>query len=231
MWSNQDTGWASPAAAAALQPAPATRDPAFMLRVLDEMDYGLVVVNAQLGILHCNHLARQELGCARMLVSHGQFLMGSTLEIASQLEAAVGLACRGQRRLEVFHRGDQALAASFIPLSHPLEPTAPQVLVTLERQSVCDNLAVRMFARGQGLSPGEELVLIALCRGLSIHSIAQEHGVAESTVRTQVKAVRAKTGSGSIRQLLARINRLPPVVPALRIIAPVQHNSRESSPS
>ena len=38
----------------------------------------------------------------------------------------------------------------------PLEADAPTVLVMLSRQSTCDNLAVRMFARTIGLSPSEE---------------------------------------------------------------------------
>ena len=114
---------------------------------------------------------------------------------------------------------------AFIPLSHPLEADAPSVLVLLSRQNVCENLAVRMYARAQNLSPSEESVMMALCRGLSILDIATDHGVAQSTVRSQIKALREKTGCSSIRKLLQRVNSLPPVVPALRIISPVSHNA------
>lgn len=227
MWPKNDTGWAHSAAAYPADPRPL--DPAQLLRVLDEIDYGLVVVDAQAHILHSNHLARHELGRGGLLVAHAQMLMGATVELTAQIEAAIDHACRGQRRLELFRSAEREIAASFIPLSHPLETDSPQVLVMLSRQSVSDNLAVRMYARAQGLSPGEELVLMALCRGLSIQGIAREHGVAECTVRSQVKAVRQKTGAHSIRHLLAHINSLPPVVPALRIIAPLQHNTGESS--
>jgi len=67
--------------------------------------------------------------------------------------------------------------------------------------------------------------MMGLCRGLSIPEIAQDHGVAQSTVRSQIKALREKTGSASIRHLLQRINSLPPMVPALRGLASVQHNA------
>jgi len=111
-----------------------------------------------------------------------------------------------------------------VPLSHPLETDAPAVLVLLSRQSACENLAVRMYARAQSLSPSEEQVMMALCGGLSIPDIAKKHGVAQSTVRSQIKSLREKTGCSSIRKLLQRINSLPPVVPALRVVTPMPHN-------
>mgnify|MGYP006213335243 CR=1 FL=1 len=119
-----------------------------------------------------------------------------------------------------------ALAEVELPLS--TRATLVWVLVLLSRQSACENLAVRMFARSQNLSPSEESVLMGLCRGLSIPEIAQENGVAQSTVRSQIKTLREKAGSPSIRRLLQRINSLPPVVPALRIVMPMPHNASES---
>jgi DNA-binding NarL/FixJ family response regulator len=101
------------------------------------------------------------------------------------------------------------------------------VLVLLSRQNACDNLAVRMYARAQHLSPSEEGVMISLCRGLEVADIARENGVAQSTVRSQVKSLREKTGCASIRRLIQRVNSLPPVVPALRIITPMPHNASE----
>ena len=84
-----------------------------------------------------------------------------------------------------------------------------------------------MFARSQNLSPSEEAVLLALCRGSSIPEIAADHKVAESTVRSQIKALREKTGCGSIRALMQRVHSLPPVVPALRVISAMSHNAME----
>ena len=62
---------------------------------------------------------------------------------------------------------------------------------------------------------------------MEIPEIARQNRVAESTVRSQIKALREKTGCTSIRQLLLRVNALPPVVPALRVITPVAHNGGE----
>lgn len=200
-------------------------DPAQLHRVLDEVDYGLLVVNAQGRLHHVNHLARHELASGRTLVAHEGVLMGATIDITAQIQGAMEQAQRGQRRLLLFTRGNRELSMAFVPLSHPLETDHPNVLILLSRQSTCDNLAVRMFARSQSLSPTEESVLISLCSGMEIPEIARQNRVAESTVRSQIKALREKTGCSSIRQLLLRVNSLPPVVPALRVIAPVPHNA------
>ena len=201
---------------------------AHLLRVLDEVDYGMLIIDAQGTILHANHLARHELASGRMLVSYGNSLLGSSAEFTGQMQVAMEAAFRGQRRLVLLNKGSRELSMAFTPLSHPLEADLPTVLVMLSRQSTCDNLAVRMFARTIGLSPSEEAVLMGLCRGLEIPEIAAEHGVASSTIRSQIKTLREKAGSPSIRRLLQRINSLPPVVPALRIVMPMPHNASES---
>jgi DNA-binding CsgD family transcriptional regulator len=201
---------------------------AHLLRVLDEVDYGVLIIDAQGTILHANHLARHELASGRMLMSYGNSLLGSSAEFTSQMQTAMEAAFRGQRRLVLLNKGERELSLAFTPLSHPLEADTPTVLVMLSRQSACDNLAVRMFARTIGLSPSEEAVLMGLCRGLEIPEIAAEHGVAPSTIRSQIKTLREKAGSPSIRRLLQRINSLPPVVPALRIVMPMPDNAAES---
>lgn len=201
---------------------------AHLLRVLDEVDYGVLIIDAQGTILHANHLARHELASGRMLMSYGNSLLGSNAEFTAQMQTATEAAFRGQRRLVLLNKGERELSLAFTPLSHPLEADTPTVLVMLSRQSACDNLAVRMFARTIGLSPSEEAVLMGLCRGLEIPEIAAEHGVAPSTIRSQIKTLREKAGSPSIRRLLQRINSLPPVVPALRIVMPMPHNSSDS---
>ena len=224
MWPANEMGWGTSAQANTSRSLSPGLGFSQMLRVLDEIDYGILVVDPKGRIQHTNHLARHELHGGKIVFSHGNVLMGATTELTAEIELAIEHACRGQRRLVLLNLEGRELPAAFIPLSHPLENDAPSVLVLLSRQNACDNLAVRMFARAQGLSPSEELVLIGLCRGLAVPDIAQENGVAHSTVRSQVKSLREKTGCASIRQLMRRVNSLPPVVPALRIITPMPHN-------
>lgn len=226
MW-QASASWASEVPGSGGAPGEPAMGRAQLLRALDEVDYGMLIIDAQGAILHANHLARHELASAHMLVSHGNTLLGSNAAFTAQVHLAMEAAFRGQRRLALLNKGSRELAMTFTPLSHPLEAEAPTVLVMLSRQSACDNLAVRMFARAIGLSPSEEAVLMGLCRGLEIPEIASRHGVAPSTIRSQIKTLREKAGTQSMRRLLQRINSLPPVVPALRMVMPVPHQAAE----
>jgi DNA-binding CsgD family transcriptional regulator len=227
MWQVNESGWS--ASAQSTQQRFETMDPLLdqMLRVIDEIDYGILVINAQGEILQANHLARHEMLTGHLLASVNNRLTGRSTELCEQVEQGLDHACRGQRKLVFLYGGRGDMPVVFIPLLPPFETDSPTVLVLLTRQSACDNLAVRMYARAQRLSPSEESVMIGLCRGLEVSDIARENGVAQSTVRSQVKSLREKTGCSSIRRLIHRIHSLPPVVSALRIIAPMRHNAPE----
>lgn len=210
-----------------MQPVPDSLSQDLLLRVLDEVDYGLLVIDAQGHIRHANHLARHEMSSGRVITTHARSLLGRSTDLTTQIQGALEHALRGQRKLLQLKQDSHELSLAFVPLNHPLEFDAPTVLVLLSRKNACDNLALRMFARSQSLSPSEEAVLLALCRGASIPEIAADHKVAESTVRSQIKALREKTGCGSIRALMQKVHSLPPMVPALRVISAMPHNAME----
>lgn len=191
--------------------------PSFVLRLLDEIDYGLVLVNAHGRIQHANHLARHELATGRLLFQGADAVVsGCTAGLTDQLMAAIQGAVLGRRRLLYLTHGEHSMPVAVIPLSHALEGPSTTVMLVMARQRVGDNLALQMFAREHCLTPTEESVLRALCDGRDVDEIAAQHGVAESTVRTQVRSLRDKTGANGIRQLVQRVLALPPVVPALR---------------
>ena len=191
--------------------------PGFVLRLLDEIDYGLVLVDAQGRIQHANHLARHELATGRLLFT-GQngAVMGCNALLGDQLMEAIRGAAKGRRRLLYLTHGEHCLPVAVIPLVNELEGPQASVMLVMARQRVGDNLALQMFAREHCLTPTEESVLRALCDGREVDEIAVQHGVAESTVRTQVRSLRSKTGAHGIRQLVQSVLALPPVVPALR---------------
>ncbi|MBW8314755.1 MAG: hypothetical protein K0M73_07710, partial [Hydrogenophaga sp.] len=49
---------------------------ALLLRVLDEVDYGVLVIDGQGRLRHANHLARHEMISARLIMNHGNTLLG-----------------------------------------------------------------------------------------------------------------------------------------------------------
>lgn len=88
------------------------------------------------------------------------------------------------------------------------------VLVTFGMRDSSDQLAIHFFARACGLSPAESEVVRRISEGLSPKEIAREHDVALSTVRTQLRCVRTKTGARNITELVRAIGCLPPIMPA-----------------
>ena len=59
-------------------------------------------------------------------------------------------------------------------------------------------------------------MLANVCRGLCPEEIARSTQVAVSTVRSRISSIRQKTGAASIRDLLAQVARLPPLMGRLR---------------
>ncbi|HSV51022.1 MAG TPA: helix-turn-helix domain-containing protein [Burkholderiaceae bacterium] len=209
-----------------------------LLRLLDELDYGVLLITPEGQIQHANHLARHELATGNLIrneggqlvaskacrTSNGRFASGSEdrLPVESQARETsrlLGLAARaalGHRSMVELSNTSHALAMAFIPLGSPYESESQTVLVLFGKRQLCEAVTMSFFARSCGLTPAEETVLRALCDGMDVDDIARSHGVAESTVRTQVRVLRAKTSSTSIRELIRKVSTLPPLVPAVR---------------
>lgn len=188
-----------------------------LAQVLDEVDYGLLLLDAGRRVLHVNHAARAELGR-----THPLQLLGGELrarlgrDVAPLHEAVAGAARRGLRRLLLLGDAQDRAEVSVVPLGVPGVPEdLGGALLVLGRREVCSTLSVQGFARAHGLSPGEELVLRGLCEGLRPNAVAERHGVKIATVRTQIAHIRAKTGAPSINALVQQVATLPPLVSAL----------------
>jgi DNA-binding CsgD family transcriptional regulator len=82
----------------------------------------------------------------------------------------------------------------------PVEGRA--IAVTLQPTSPADRMAV--FARAGGLTPRETELLRQLADGTDTRQLARRLGVSEHTVQDHLKAIFAKTSTGSRPQLVAR---------------------------
>ena len=185
--------------------------------VLDEMDYGVVLVDAQRTIRHTNHLGRFELGSRRSLHAAAGRLMAALPALQEALVQAVQPAQAGQRSMVDLGSAQARLPVACIPLRPGLDDAEDAILVVCGKRQLCDALGLQFFARSARLSPGETTVLQALCSGLKPEAIAQQNGVCVSTVRSQVISIRQKTGTHSVRDLVNRVSALPPMVPSLRM--------------
>lgn len=184
--------------------------------MVDEIDYGMLVLSPDGHLLHANHTARSELDDEHPL----QFL-GSELrarhsgDVLPLREALVGASQRGLRCLLSLGEADQRLSVAVVPLNEPGGKNVA-VLLVFGKQKVCQELSAHWFAREHGLTPTETKVLQSLCQGQLPGDVAREHRVALSTVRSQISSIRAKTGAGTIRDLVQQVASLPPLVNALR---------------
>jgi DNA-binding CsgD family transcriptional regulator len=188
-------------------------------RVLEEIDYGLIVVTVDCEVQHANHLARHELSRERFMRTQGERLLGPSAWHTEQIVRGVQRAAQGRREMIVLRNGDLVLHVACVPLFHGYEEGG-SVLLMLGRQNDTGNLALTFFSRSHGLTPAEEAVLKSLCEGLRVPEIATAKGVSENTVRTHVRSLRDKTGINSIRGMVQRIANLPPVVPMTLSITP-----------
>jgi len=199
------------------RPTPTTTP--WLALMLDEIDYGMLLLADGSTVLHANHAARSELDAAHPLqLLDDELRVARPQDLLPLREALHGARQRGLRRL--IHLGDEAhrVSVAVVPLAAaPGDDDAARLtLLVFGKRQVCEALSAHWFARGHGLTPAESRVLAALCDGRRPSEVAEAQGVALSTVRTQINSIRAKTGAASIRALVRQVAVLPPLVSALR---------------
>jgi DNA-binding CsgD family transcriptional regulator len=185
---------------------------------LDEIDYGIVVVDREGGVLHANRRARTELkaGDHALVFAEGRLRARCSRDIP-QLAEALDAVGRGLRRLIEMDRSGERVNVALMPLSASTGEGPMAALVVIGRRHLCENLSVQSFARANDLTLAETRVLEALCAGETAAAMACRQGVAVSTVRTHIASIRMKTGTRSLQELVRRVAALPPLVSALRV--------------
>jgi DNA-binding CsgD family transcriptional regulator len=185
--------------------------------MLDEIDYGVLLLDEDGEVLHVNHTARAELDEHHPLQLCGPELRARRArDVAILQEALYGAGQRGLRRLIMLGDGDHRVAVSVVPLRLHGDPRYTSIQVSMGKRQVCGELSVQWFARSHRLTQAETRVLEALCEGVQPTDIAERHGVGISTIRTQIGSIRAKTRSDSIGSLVRQVAVLPPLVGVLR---------------
>ncbi len=185
--------------------------------VLEQVDYGLAVVNADTRqLLFANTPAWALLNPVSTLqtdlwVAQGKLCTRQHSHI-DQLMAALAQTKTGKRALI---NSVAVLPLSALDMPHtstaPTPPSPACALLVFPKQQLCDSTTITLFARERGLTGAEGQVLMAVCQGLRPQEIASHHGVQISTVRTQLRSIRQKTASDSVRELIAKVSGLPPM--------------------
>ncbi len=184
--------------------------------VLEELDYGVLLVSGTGQLLYTNHAARRALVASFPLqVQGGQLRTRLETDSAPLFEALGKAEHEGRRCLLRLGEGTERVNVVVVPLNRNVEQAA--VLLVLERRQLCADLAAQWFALRYGLTPTETEVLKLLSEGARPNKVAEQQGVAISTVRTQIQSIRAKSGAQSIGELMRQLAVLPPLMSALRM--------------
>ncbi len=185
-----------------------------LAQALDELDYGMAIVNRQGRLMLANHGARRifERPDGVCLLQLDRLVARHALREEALARAIQAAAQQGRRGLVALGDEQRPQSVAVVPLGG--QP-AQGVLLVFGKSQMCEALSVDHYARVHGLTHAEGMVLAALCDGDTPHEVAQRFGVAVSTVRTQISAIRHKTRCTSIGELVRRVALLPPIVPAI----------------
>lgn len=194
-------------------PAAARTGTPWLGLMLDELDYGLLLLDANARLLHANHAARSACAAGHPLQLQGDRVQTRHREHAPLLDAALEAARRGRRKLLALDDARHPVNVAVVPLQ---ADGRHATLLMMGRHQICEPLSLQGFARSHALTPAELRLLEGLCAGVEPHALAQQHGVSLATVRTQIGGIRAKTGARSLRELVRQLSLLPPIVGSLR---------------
>ncbi len=202
--------------------APRERRPAaheeLVATLLDELDYGVMLLREGGQVAYINHAARAELRLAQCVVVEGGVLQACCPADAPRLAGALAAAQRGLRRLLTLGQLGEGTrrTVALVPVGASAPDAPGLVAAVFGRRQLCEPISVQCFAQAHALTPAETRVLQLLCEGLEPREIAKANGVGMATVRTQVHCIRDKTGAASIRALIHCVAMLPPMVSSLR---------------
>ena len=174
--------------------------------LLDSLDHALVLLDDADRPIRLNRLAIELVDARRAPLVIGPIVEPFRAADRARWSAALHTARQGIGGLLVLNAPSGDVMVAVTPLGG-----AGAVMVSFERLPLCEAVAGHAYRRAIGLTEAESRVLDGLLRSLSPKRIAQRHGVAESTVRTQIRSLLTKAGCRGVRELVLHVSRLPPV--------------------
>jgi DNA-binding CsgD family transcriptional regulator len=177
--------------------------------LMDRIECGMLACSADGELLHANLAARRELATAQLLHLDDDGIVrcqrgSSEAWVASLHNAAL-------RHLSSMVQLREGAAHALVAVSPAAVGTQHVAIAVIGRRNLCSPLGLEMLASSYGLTFAESRVLRALIDSQTVREIADTHGVAVTTIRTQVLAIREKLGVRSIDALLLRAAEVPPI--------------------
>lgn len=184
-----------------------------VLKVLEEIDYGVMLVTRHGELRLANPAGLAHCGAqGTMLLERGIVQPRDPADRPDFLQALAS-AGAGRRSMLVLHADASIVPLATVPLTSAGSQVADgQVVILFGRDRSCEAVSLAFYASRHGLTSAETVVLGKLCQGLRPAQIAARSGVSVSTVRTQIKSIRMKTGAAGVNELLQTVSRLPPML-------------------
>jgi DNA-binding CsgD family transcriptional regulator len=184
------------------------------LQILDHLHFGVMVVDRRLRVLFANRAAHRECERHPLMRVEGDSLVVAPTRQLDGLARAIGAAAEGRwSMVQLGADADDHLLMTVLPLQGSGRTDDVPALVVFGLGGGSKDLSLQFYARSCGLTSTETRVLAALAEGVAPREIARRHGVALSTVRTQLGSIRSRTGTRSITELVRLLGSLPPIMP------------------
>ncbi|MCB5175403.1 helix-turn-helix transcriptional regulator [Microvirga lenta] len=181
-------------------------------RIFDALGFGTLVIGPDLQILHFNRLAKQHFGAGLHIKAGGlaasdpasdkvlQNILREHRDGASEARSALGLG-RIDRR---------PLILRIVDIAGDMRPVfeGAALVAVLVDPETCPEPSPVLLQQLFGLTRKEARVATRLMCGLTVQEIAKEAGVSVGTIRAQIKAVFAKTGTKRQAELVGLMTRL-----------------------
>ena len=194
-------------------------------RMLDIVDYGMLLVLPDGHVAFANQVARNDLDATHPLALCDQTLaVRHAHDLVPLRDALCSALHKGlQRLLTLRDERGRSVSVAILPIGDGAgecagrgNPGTSGAMLMLGKRQVCVDLSAEAFGRHHELTAAEGRVLKQLCCGHRPAEIARQQGVALSTVRTQIACMREKTGAPSIGALVSDLSRLPPLLNRMR---------------
>ncbi len=202
-----------PGLASAMPAAPemTSMSPQWFSRVLDIVDYGIVMVVDGCRVVYANAVARHELAGEHALqLAGGEIGTRNTSEAPTMRRAlSDAMSRRMQSMIKLTGPMGMTVTLAVVPLADA--NGIPAAVLVFGKRSVCEELSTDAFARLHALTVAETRVLKLLCQEYRPDDIARAVGVKLTTVRTQITSIRAKTETRDIGGIVHRVAKLPPL--------------------
>jgi hypothetical protein len=179
--------------------------------LLDELSFGVAVVDDHGTLLHASRAARMQLQSQHGLAIRDGMIETQNPDDDRDFRRALVAAADGRRSyLAVGHAGKR-LDVAVLPIEFRCLNGDPVAILVFEKSAGSGGLCLYFFAQAYGLTRAEQSVLAELSDGASVVEAARQLGSSVHTVRTHVRNILSKTGQANLRALTRRIGMLPPV--------------------